>query len=171
MSGQETGEDPDPMDAAREAVNRAQQAAAKRGVRPGQRVRRSVTPPGVADRRDSAEPQPLGTGIENLIADRAWQVDVQAGAVFGRWERIVGSEVAQHSGPTAFEDGVLTVRADSTAWATQLRLLGSSILAAIERQVGADVVRELRIVGPGAPSWKHGYRAVSDGRGPRDTYG
>lgn len=161
----------DPMDAAREALNRAQQAAAKQGMRPDRRVRRTKNPPGVAPRRDSAEPQPLVSGIENLIAERAWQVDVQAGAVFGRWSQIVGGEVAQHSGPTAFEDGMLTVRADSTAWATQLRLLSSSILAAIERQVGVDVVRELKIVGPGAPSWKHGYRSVSDGRGPRDTYG
>lgn len=166
-----TDDEFDPMEAAREAVNRAQQAAAKRGLRPGQRVRRATASPGVAARRDSAEPKPLGDGIEKLIADRAWQVDVQAGAVFGRWREIVGAEVAQHSGPTAFEDGVLTVRADSTAWATQLRLLASSLLAAIERQIGVDVVRELRIVGPGAPSWKHGYRSISDGRGPRDTYG
>ena len=71
----------------------------------------------------------------------------------------------------SFEGGELTVRADSTAWATQLRLLSSTLLGTIERTVGSDVVRSLRIVGPNAPSWKKGPRVVRDGRGPRDTYG
>ena len=29
----------------------------------------------------------------------------------------------------------------------------------------------ITILGPAAPSWKHGPRSVRDGRGPRDTYG
>ncbi|MFC6715702.1 DUF721 domain-containing protein [Branchiibius cervicis] len=164
-------EELDPLEAAREALNQVRRAARDRGLRPGVRPRQSGTQPGVAPRRDSLEPQPLGVGIEKLIEERAWQVDVQAGAVFSRWADIVGAEVASHCLPTTFEDSVLTVRAESTAWATQLRLLSSTLLAAIERQVGPEVVRELRIVGPGAPSWKHGYRGITGGRGPRDTYG
>ncbi len=69
-----------------------------------------------------------------------------------------------------FEDGVLTVRADSTAWATQIRLLTSSILGRLEGEVGKGTVAELRVVGPSAPSWSRGPRR-SQGPGPRDTYG
>jgi predicted nucleic acid-binding Zn ribbon protein len=29
----------------------------------------------------------------------------------------------------------------------------------------------LDVLGPHAPSWRHGTRSVRDGRGPRDTYG
>jgi predicted nucleic acid-binding Zn ribbon protein len=70
-----------------------------------------------------------------------------------------------------FVDGVLTVRADSTSWATQLRLLSSSLLSRLAQEVGEGTVAELRVVGPGAPSWSRGQRRVQDGRGPRDTYG
>lgn len=164
-------EEVDPLEAAREALNQMRRAARDRGLKPGTRPRRVGNQPGIAPRRDSLEPLPLGAGIEKLIEERAWRVDVQAGAVFSRWAQIVGAEVAEHSAPTSFEEAVLTVRADSTAWATQLRLLSSTLLGSIEQQVGHDVVRELRILGPGAPSWKHGYRGITGGRGPRDTYG
>jgi Zn-ribbon-containing, possibly RNA-binding protein and truncated derivatives len=98
-------------------------------------------------------------------------VDVAAGSVMGRWDEIVGEAVAAHARPVSFSDGELTVRADSTAWTTQLRLLSSTLLGNFEKAVGADVVQSLRIVGPNAPSWKKGPRTVRDGRGPRDTYG
>ena len=70
----------------------------------------------------------------------------------------------------ALNDGELTVQAESTAWATQLRLLQRQILKKIADGVGNDVVRKIKVQGPAAPSWRHGPRHVS-GRGPRDTYG
>lgn len=89
----------------------------------------------------------------------------------GRWGDIVGSDIAAHAQPVSFEQGVLVVRAESTAWATQLRWLEATLVAGLEQAVGAGVVTELRIVGPSAPSWKRGPRSARDGRGPRDTYG
>lgn len=106
-----------------------------------------------------------------MVAERGWDVDVAVGSVMGRWEQIVGAEVAAHTVPVTFEDAVLTVRCDSTAWATQLRMMSSHLLQRISADVGPGVVVELRIVGPTAPSWSRGPRKVSDGRGPRDTYG
>ncbi|GMA87053.1 hypothetical protein GCM10025868_23030 [Angustibacter aerolatus] len=50
------------------------------------------------------------------------------GGVIGRWAQVVGIEVAAHSTPESFEEGVLVVRADSTAWATRLRLLAPTLL-------------------------------------------
>jgi predicted nucleic acid-binding Zn ribbon protein len=63
------------------------------------------------------------------------------------------------------------VRADSTAWATQLRLLESTLMGRLAEEVGEGTVTELRVAGPGAPSWSRGRHRVQDGRGPRDTYG
>ncbi len=106
-----------------------------------------------------------------MIADRGWQADVAAGSAMSRWPDIVGEQVAGHSEPVAYEDGVLTVRADSTAWATQLRLLTSTILGRLAEDVGPETVVELRVVGPSAPSWRKGPRRAPGMRGPRDTYG
>ena len=90
--------------------------------------------------------------------------------VFGEWEKVVGPEVAAHSRPVKLEDGELTVEAESTAWATQLRLLAAKLIVRIASEVGNGVVKKLHIHGPAAPSWSRGPRRVR-GRGPRDTYG
>jgi predicted nucleic acid-binding Zn ribbon protein len=65
----------------------------------------------------------------------------------------------------------LRIAAESTAWATQLRLLAGTLLARLVAELGPDVVTKLSISGPTGPSWKHGGRSVRGGRGPRDTYG
>ena len=116
------------------------------------------------------DPSLLGDQMDRLLLDRGWNVDVAVGAVMGRWADIVGPNVAEHCKPVTFSDGVLTVRADSTAWTTQMRLMSSSILGRLEAEVGKDAVTELRVQGPSAPSWNRGLRK-STGPGPRDTYG
>ena len=88
----------------------------------------------------------------------------------GRWAEIVGAEIAGHVRPVTFEGTVLSVQADSTAWATQIRLLTSTLLGRIEAVVGAGIVTDLVVLGPAAPSWVKGRRRVQ-GPGPRDTYG
>jgi predicted nucleic acid-binding Zn ribbon protein len=105
-----------------------------------------------------------------LVAERGWQVDVAVGGVLGRWTTVVGSQVAEHCAPESFTDGVLMVRADSTAWATQVRLLVPMLLGRLGAELGDGVVTKVQVRGPGSPTWRRGRRSVS-GRGPRDTYG
>lgn len=159
--------------AARTALQRARAAAAARGLRPGQRgrtgrpVRRQEPSRAGQDDRD---PQAIGTGLERLVADRGWQVDVAVGGVMGRWARVVGLDVAAHCTPVTYEEGVLVVRADSSAWATQVRLLVPTLLRRLAEELGDGVVVQVQVEGPAAPSWRKGKRRVH-GRGPRDTYG
>lgn len=104
------------------------------------------------------------------MAGRGWDAEVQVGSVVGRWPTIVGDQVAAHVTPVAFEGSVLTVQADSTAWATQMTLLTSSVLARIEAEVAPDVVTRIVVKPPGGPSWRKG-ALRAQGPGPRDTYG
>ncbi len=92
------------------------------------------------------------------------------GTVFAEWPAVVGEQIAEHATPTVLRDGVLSVTAESTAWATQLRMVQAQLLAKIAAAVGDGVVTSLKITGPTAPSWRKGPRHIS-GRGPRDTYG
>lgn len=131
-----------------------------------QRRRGGYTGPGP----DPRDPQPVSAILDRLIKARGWQRQTAEATVFAAWERVVGPDVAAHSRPIKLEDGTLTVEAESTAWATQLRLLAASLLQRIAAQVGHDVVRRLYIHGPAAPSWSRGPLRVR-GRGPRDTYG
>ncbi len=119
---------------------------------------------------DPRDPQLFGVVLAGLVKARGWQRPAAEASLFGRWEHVVGSEVADHCRPVKLERGELTIEAESTAWATQLRLLAGSLLKQIAAEVGHDIVTRLRIHGPAAPSWHRGPRRVR-GRGPRDTYG
>ncbi|MFY1688935.1 DUF721 domain-containing protein [Plantactinospora sp. WMMB782] len=142
-------------------------AGATAGRAGGQRRRpRGYSGPGP----DPRDPQLLGTVLARLVKARGWQQPAAEATVFGAWERVVGPDVAEHSRPVKLENGELTVEAESTAWATQLRLLAASLLRRIAAEVGHGVVRRLHVHGPTAPSWSRGPRRVR-GRGPRDTYG
>lgn len=172
----EAGVDDEPKRAeaaARTALMRARAIALARGLRPGSKVRRRVPPPGAhvsgagADERD---PQMLETGLRRLVNDRGWAVEVAIGGVMGRWPAVVGAEMAQHCEPETFVDGVLVVRADSTAWATQVRLLAPHLLRRLGEELGEGVVDTVQVRGPAGPSWRRGRLRVS-GQGPRDTYG
>ena len=142
---------------------RRRQAPARRG--------RAAPPRGYSGPGpDPRDPQPFGTVLERMMKARGWQQPAAEATVFGEWERVVGADVAAHCRPIKLEDGELTVEAESTAWATQLRMLAGRLLARIAGEVGHNVVKRLHIHGPSAPSWSRGPKRVR-GRGPRDTYG
>ncbi|MDO8106174.1 DciA family protein [Isoptericola sp. b441] len=112
----------------------------------------------------------MGETLERLALERGWSTELSVGGVIGRWRDVVGDAVADHCVPETFDDGVLVVRTDSTTWATHLTHLVPDLMATLAAELGADVVREVRVLGPAAPRWSRGRRAVR-GRGPRDTYG
>ena len=108
--------------------------------------------------------------LQQLFGRAEWAGPLSEAQVISQWRRIAGDQVADHARPLHVDEGILVVQCDSTAWATQLRAIRSTILGMIAEQVPEAKIDDLRILNPGAPSWKHGRRSVP-GRGPRDTYG
>jgi predicted nucleic acid-binding Zn ribbon protein len=106
-----------------------------------------------------------------LLADQGWQQQVAVGAAFGRWEQIVGPELAAHARPCGLAGGELVVVADSTAWATQLRLLAATLIRRLNAELGDGTVRRVKVRGPVGPARPPGAWRAPGGRGPRDTYG
>jgi len=129
---------------------------------------RPPKPPGGRPRQD--DPQPLGQAIGGLLDQHGWQQRAAIGSVFGRWAEIVGPDLAAHTRPDSFADGELAVTADSTAWATQVRLLAPQLVRRLAAELGDGTVRRVKVRGPEAPRRRGGWR-VAGGRGPRDTYG
>jgi len=119
---------------------------------------------------DPRDPQPFGRMIQRMVEDRGWEKTTAEATLLGSWDRLVGPEIAGHCRPVGLREGELTLQAESTAWATQLRMLTGKLLGRISSELGANVVTKIRVHGPAAPSWKKGPRSVP-GRGPRDTYG
>ncbi|BBY55868.1 DUF721 family protein [Mycobacterium koreense] len=165
------------MDLVRRTLAEAREAARSQGKDIG-RQQRAPLPGRVTGRRrrwsgpgpDHRDPQPLDDAAADLAQRRGWTARVAEGSVFARWAALVGDDIAQHAHPTALRDGVLAIAAESTAWATQLRMMQAQLLAKIAAAVGDGVVTAVKISGPVAPSWRKGPRHIR-GRGPRDTYG
>lgn len=124
--------------------------------------------PGGRRRRD--DPDLLQSAIGGLLDENGWQQRIAMGSVFGRWADIVGADVAAHTSPDSFADGELTVVADSTAWATQVRLLAPMLVKRLNTEVGDGSVRRVKVRGPQPPKRRGGLR-VPGSRGPGDTYG
>lgn len=164
--------DPTGLDAARSLASGVRRTAKKQRVaRRGRRAGGQVEPEFSGARPDARDPALLGSALDQLLADRGWDRQVADHAVYAKWAHIVGGEVAAHCTPEQFADAKLTIRTDSTAWATQLRLLAPNVVARLNEVLGDGSVTRIDVLGPAAPSWRHGRRSVRGGRGPGDTYG
>lgn len=169
---------------AREALQGVKADAQAKGIRPASPAasRQDLTAlpgspgsqgvPGHPARRERRDdPQPLTAAIGGLLDDQGWALAAATGSVFGRWAQIVGPELAGHTTPESLADGELTVAADSTAWATQLRLLAAQLVRRLNAELGDGSVRRVKVRGPVTAVRKPGEWRVRGSRGPRDTYG
>jgi predicted nucleic acid-binding Zn ribbon protein len=176
VSGSPTGDaEPRGPELARAVIEAAQASRARRagsaaprsgGGAVRARRQRGYSGPGP----DARDPQVFGAILARLVKVRGWQKPAAEARVFGAWADVVGADLAGHCRPVRLEGGELVIEAESTAWATQLRLLTPKLLARVREAVGAGVVTSLSVHGPLAPSWAKGPKRVR-GRGPRDTYG
>ncbi|GGX78271.1 DUF721 domain-containing protein [Streptomyces fructofermentans] len=165
--------EPSGVDLARVALRAAKEQARARGdaARQKKQARRGGLRSGAhADGRD---PMALGSAINRLINERGWEAPAAVGGVMGRWPQIVGDDLAKHCEPEKYdeEERVLIVRCDSTAWATNLRLLAPQLVARLNEDLGHGTVRLIKVLGPGGPVRRFGPLRAPGSTGPGDTYG
>lgn len=158
------------IDMARAALSRAREEARARGTERRRRSKRGSSTVAGARRRDNDDPEPLGEALRRLLAERGWDVPTAVVGVTERWPEVAGPELAAHCRPDKFEGGVLSLVAESTAWATQVRLLVPQLHRRLDEVIGPGVVTRVEVRGPTGPDWRRGPLRVR-GQGPRDTYG
>ncbi|MGZ6827418.1 MAG: DUF721 domain-containing protein [Mycobacteriales bacterium] len=171
MSDEPAPEGPAPLsgpDLVRAALAQAKAAARAKGTAPRSPARRRTGLP--RSPGDARDPVLFGAAIARLVAERGWQGTTTAAGVLANWAQVVGPEIADHCQPVSLVDGELVLVAESTAWATQLRLLTKTLLARVREHAGEGVATKVVVRGPAQPDWRRGPRRVQ-GRGPRDTYG
>lgn len=125
---------------------------------------------------DVTEPIPrlrdlLGEAGSKLGIDRA----AEAGALWARWEEVVGPTIAGHAEPTSLRRGVLKIRTESPTWATELGYLREQVMDAANDLLGDRIVNEVQVwTAPGAVRKRGPKRPSSDrgeesGERPRPT--
>lgn len=159
-----------PKDFAQEFYWKMREAAVGRLSRDAKRI---------ADREKRATSKPFDPGrdvvaagavLDGLLNQFGWDNPIREADLFNRWPELVGEANGAASTPERLENGLLTVRCKSTAWATQFKLMKPQVLQAVTDAFPQLGIADIRFIGPDAPSWKKGPRSVP-GRGPRDTYG
>jgi predicted nucleic acid-binding Zn ribbon protein len=116
------------------------------------------------------DPHGVGDVMDALATQLGWNSALAQSDLLEQWRELAGEETAKHAVPDQITDGVLVIRCDSTAWATQLRMMRTELLKRIAEQFPQAGIESIRFQGPDSPSWKRGPRSIP-GRGPRDTYG
>ncbi|MEV0180318.1 DciA family protein [Streptomyces sp. NPDC050625] len=169
------GKAPEPsgVDLARVALRAAKEQARARGAAAQEKkqARRGGLRSGA--RADGRDPMALGAAINRLINERGWETPAAVGGVMGRWPQIVGEDLAKHCVPQRYDEDerVLSVQCDSTAWATQLRLLAPTLVARLNEDLGHGTVKLIKVNGPGGPVRRYGSLRAPGSTGPGDTYG
>ncbi len=90
-------------------------------------------------------PTPVGETLREMLERRGWRHELRSTAVWTHWEEIVGSDLHRRCEPVRLAKGVLTVRAESQVWATQLRYLTASVCRRTDEVVGEGTVTDLAV--------------------------
>ncbi|MFE9468827.1 DciA family protein [Streptomyces virginiae] len=97
-------------------------------------------------------PASVQTALSELLAERGWTMPARH-SLAAAWADIVGPEISAHLLVVDVDGGQLVVRADSKAWANQVRLLEPQLVARLNQHPGLEAVRCLRVLTPpGCPA-------------------
>ena len=94
---------------------------------------------------DKREPASIKSVLGDVGKRLGVESALQTGTLWRRWREIVGPEIADHAEPTSLKEGVLRVRADSAAWATEIGYLGPEIARRANAMASSNLVREVRV--------------------------
>lgn len=146
------GDDPYERVRRRQAARRAAEERAAFDPRPPSDDDWTVAEEGTDGLRRLRPPTTVGDTLGAVVARRGWTERVRASTIASRWSEVVGQDLALRCEPVRIAGGCLVIRAESQAWATQLRYLRTPLLDNVAQLLGPGLVREIRIeVGPLGP--------------------
>jgi predicted nucleic acid-binding Zn ribbon protein len=98
-----------------------------------------------SDARRGAQPEPLATALDGVLASLGGPSREAIVVVHERWPEVVGAEVAEHARPLAIDAGQLRIGVDSPGWASHLRWSEAEIVARIDQLVGPGQVTSVHV--------------------------
>lgn len=94
------------------------------------------------------DPSSLGGVLTGMAREDGWGPHLQMAHLRRDWADVVGAAVASHTQVLGIEDGVLTIRAESPVWATQLTFMTTQIRETIRGKLPEAGIRDVVVIGP-----------------------
>jgi len=90
----------------------------------------------------------LKAALERALRQRGIESELKGWDAVREWPRVVGPAIASHSRAVRFQQGVLEVEVEGSAWMHELSLLKPQLIRKMNRELGDAAVRELRYIVP-----------------------
>ena len=94
---------------------------------------------------DYKKVQPISHLVNEFIKEQGWNERVAAVRVIQVWSEIAGN-IAEQVKVRKLENGLLTVKASSAIWKTEIRLRADELVKKINEKLGEDIVKEMKIL-------------------------
>lgn len=95
---------------------------------------------------DGREPARVGDGLDRLMHQLGGPTADTVTALFGRWDEMVGEQIAAHSRPVSLSGATLVVAVDDPAWGSQLRWMERDLGERLTEALGQPVTTvEVRV--------------------------
>ena len=92
-------------------------------------------------------PRPLASALEGLARD------LEPATVLAEcqrvWPAVAGPAIAAEAQPVSERSGTLTIACESSVWASELDLMGPTLLARLNEALGRPALNRLRCVAGG----------------------
>ena len=88
----------------------------------------------------------LGEAIEAFLKKHGLQEEAKVQEIIKDWERLMGAPIASNTEKIWFQNGTLYVRMNSPMWKNELSLARTKIRTMLNKQIGQEVVKEVKIV-------------------------
>ncbi|MDO4913264.1 MAG: DUF721 domain-containing protein [Bifidobacteriaceae bacterium] len=98
--------------------------------------------------KEGREPAIFGDVLSVLSNNSLFVVNMKIAQLNIQWETVVGNMIAQHSYVESYNDGVIIIRAQSNAWATNLEYMKDTLLKKIQEELNGLTVSKIIISGP-----------------------
>jgi predicted nucleic acid-binding Zn ribbon protein len=92
--------------------------------------------------------QPASSIVPRLLRDLGLEQGLLGHRAVAEWAEVVGPRIARRTRAIGFENGVLRVQVEGSAWRYELGFLERRLLQELERRLGTRAVRKLLFVQP-----------------------